>query len=176
MTTRNETLAQWEAREADIRGRMAPAGYAAPDQLKAASGLEFLQGIMDGQVPPALMGETLDFLPVEAEAGRVVFQGRPSKKHYNPLGSVHGGFFCTLLDSALGCAVHSVLPKGTGYTTVEIKVNLTRAMTDKSGLVRAEAKVIQVGSRIGIAEGRIYDAEGKLYAHATTTCLIFPLP
>jgi uncharacterized protein (TIGR00369 family) len=118
----------------------------------------------------------MDFIPVEGEPGRIVFQGSPGQQHYNPLGSVHGGYFCTLLDSAVGCAVHSVLPQGMGYTTLELKVNLIRALTAGTGPVRAEGKVIQVGNRVGIAEGRIVDAEGKLYAHATTTCLVFPLP
>jgi len=117
----------------------------------------------------------MDFVPVEGEPGRIVFQGTPGKQHYNPLGSVHGGYFCTLLDSALGCAVQSMLPQGIGYTTLELKVNLTRAMTDKTGPVRAEGKAIQVGNRVGIAEARIVDVHGKLYAHATTTCLVFPL-
>jgi uncharacterized protein (TIGR00369 family) len=118
----------------------------------------------------------MDFVPIEGEPGRIVFQGTPGRQHYNPIGSVHGGYFCTLLDSAVGCAVQSMLPKGMGYTTLELKVNLIRALTDKTGPVRAEGKVIQVGGRVGIAEGRIIDADGKLYAHASTTCLIFPLP
>jgi uncharacterized protein (TIGR00369 family) len=108
--------------------------------------------------------------------GRVVFQGTPDKRHYNPLGGVHGGYFCTLLDSALGCAIHSMLPAGTGYTTLELKVNLIRSLNDQVGPVRAEGKTIHVGSRVGIAEALIADVDGKRYAHATTTCLIFPLP
>ena len=111
-----------------------------------------------------------------AEPGRVVFQGTPDKRHYNPLGGVHGGYFCTLLDSALGCAIHSTLPKGIGYTTLELKVNLIRSLNDEVGPVRAEGKTIHVGKRVGIAEAIITDADGKQYAHATTTCLIFPLP
>jgi uncharacterized protein (TIGR00369 family) len=127
-------------------------------------------------MPIAHIGKTLGFFPVEGEPGRIVFQGTPAREHYNPLGSVHGGYFCTLLDSAVGCAVQSMLPKGFGYTTLEIKVNLIRAMTDKTGPVRAEGKVIQVGKQVGTAEGRIVDANGKVYAHATTTCLVFALP
>lgn len=145
------------------------------DQLKNYSGIEFLQNILNGTLPPAPIGRTLNFIPVEVEPGRVVFQGTPELAHYNPIGSVHGGYFCTLLDSAVACAVQTMLPKGMGYTTVELKVNLVRALTDKTGPIRAEGKVIQVGNRIGIAEGRITDAFGKLYAHATTTCLIVPL-
>jgi uncharacterized protein (TIGR00369 family) len=176
MTNHKNTLAEWQAREAEVRAKLGAPGVATLEQLKAVSGMEFLQAIWDGELPSAPIGHTLDFIPVEGEPGRVVFQGTPGPQHYNPLGSVHGGYFCTLLDSAVGCAVQSMLPKGTGYTTLELKVNLIRALTDKTGPVRAEGKVIQVGGRVGIAEGRIIDAAGRLYAHATTTCLIFPLP
>ncbi|MDO8652111.1 MAG: PaaI family thioesterase [Undibacterium sp.] len=169
-------LSQWRAREAEVRATMAEPGIIELAQMKTMTGMEFLQGILDGRVPVAHIGKTMDFFPVEGEPGRIVFQGTPGRQHYNPLGSVHGGYFCTLLDSAVGCAVQSMLPKGIGYTTLEIKVNLIRALTDKTGPVRAEGKVIQVGRQVGTAEGRIIDASGKVYAHATTTCLIFPLP
>ena len=175
MTDREETLAQWRAQDVSVRSRLAAPGVATLDQLKDCSGMEFLQKIWDGELPSVPIGETLDFIPVEGEPGRIVFQGTPGKQHYNPLGSVHGGYFCTLLDSALGCAVHSVLPKGVGYTTLELKVNLIRALTVKTGPVRAIGKVIQVGNKVGVAEANIVDADGKVYAHATTTCLIFPL-
>ena len=171
-----ETLKQWQEQELAVRARLAAPGVATMDDLKAGSGMQFLQRIWDGELPSVPIGATLDFVPIEGEPGRIVFQGTPGKQHYNPLGSVHGGYFCTLLDSALGCAVHSVLPQGQGYTTLELKVNLIRAMTEKTGPVRAEGKVIQVGGKVGIAEGRIFDSAGKLYAHASTTCLIFPLP
>jgi uncharacterized protein (TIGR00369 family) len=176
MSSREETLALWRQQEQEVRARLAPAGVSSLDELKASSGMEFLQRIWDGLLPSLPIGETLDFIPVEGEPGRIVFQGTPDRRHYNPLGSVHGGYFCTLLDSAVGCAVHSMLPRGMGYTTLELKVNLIRALTDKSGPVRAEGRVVQVGKQVGIAEGRIIDAEGRLYAHATTTCLVFPLP
>jgi uncharacterized protein (TIGR00369 family) len=176
MTDKEATVTQWLAREKEVRARLAPAGVATLEQLKETSGMEFLQRIWDGELPSAPIGHTMDFVPIEAEPGRMVFQGTPGPQHYNPIGSVHGGYFCTLLDSAVGCAIQTMLPKGMGYTTLEIKVNLIRALTTKTGPVRAEGKVIQVGGRVGIAEGRIVDAEGKLYAHASTTCLIFPLP
>jgi len=176
MSNRAEVLMQWQTREAEVRAKLAPPGIATMEQLKSCSGMEFLQRIWDGALPSVPIGETLDFVPVEGEPGRIVFQGTPGPKHYNPLGSVHGGYFCTLLDSAVGCAVHSMLPQGVGYTTLELKVNLIRALTARTGPVRAEGKVIQVGSQVGIAEGRIVDADGKLYAHATTTCLVFKLP
>lgn len=176
MNTREEILHQWQTREAEVRARLAAPGVASVEDLKAGSGMDFLQRISNGELPSPPIGETMDFVPVEGEPGRVVFQGTPGPRHYNPLGSVHGGYFCTLLDSAVGCAVHSMLPQGMGYTTLELKVNLIRALTTKTGPVRAEGKVIQVGNRVGIAEGRIVDVDGKIYAHATTTCLVFPLP
>ena len=176
MASKEETVAAWLAREAEVRAKLGPAGVATLEQLKESSGMEFLQRIWSGELPSAPIGHTMDFVPIEGEPGRVVFQGTPGRQHYNPIGSVHGGYFCTLLDSAVGCAIQTMLPKGTGYTTLELKVNLIRALTDRTGPVRAEGKVVQVGGRVGIAEGRIIDADGKLYAHATTTCLIFPLP
>ncbi len=176
MGAQNDTLNQWLAREAEMRAILAEPGIASLEQMKSMSGMAFLQGILNGSMPVAHIGRTLDFFPVEGEPGRIVFQGTPGREHYNPLGSVHGGYFCTLLDSAVGCAVQSMLPQGFGYTTLEIKVNLIRAMTDKTGPVRAEGKVIQVGKQVGTAEGRIVDAAGKVYAHATTTCLVFALP
>ncbi|MGS0740522.1 PaaI family thioesterase [Glaciimonas sp. GG7] len=176
MTNREATLAQWKAQEVAVRARLAAPGVASITQLKESGGMEFLQQIWDGKLPSLPIGHTLDFIPLEGEPGRIVFQGTPGKQHYNPLGSVHGGYFCTLLDSALGCAVHSMLPKGIGYTTLELKVNLIRALNEKTGPVRAIGKVIQVGNKVGVAEASIVDVDGKIYAHATTTCLIFPLP
>ncbi len=173
---KEETLQQWQQQEAAVRAKLAAPGVASLDELKAGSGMDFLQRIWDGELPSLPIGTLMDFIPVEGEPGRIVFQGSPGPQHYNPLGSVHGGYFCTLLDSAVGCAVHSMLPQGMGYTTLELKVNLIRALTTKIGPVRAEGKVIQVGNQVGIAEGRIFDSAGKLYAHATTTCLIFALP
>jgi uncharacterized protein (TIGR00369 family) len=119
------------------------------------------------------MGDTLDFVPIHIEPGLAVFQGRPQLKHYNPLGSVHGSWFAALLDSAVGCAVHSTLPAGKVYTTLELKLNIVRALTDAVPLVRAEGKLIHVGRQVATAEGRLVGPDGKLYAHATTTCLIF---
>ena len=121
------------------------------------------------------MCEALDFIPIHIQDGNAIFQGRPGQQHYNPLGSVHGGWFCTILDSAVGCAIHSTLPAGKGYTTLEIKVNMIRALTKAIPLVRAEANIIHVGRQTATAEGRIVGPDGKLYAHATTTCLIFDM-
>ena len=175
MTDRNDALLRWQSEEAAVRARLAAPGVASPEDVKASSGIEFLQRIFNGELPSPPIGETLAFVPILAEPGRVVFQGTPGKRHYNPLGVVHGGYFCTLLDSALGCALHSTLPQGVGYTTLELKVNLIRSLTDQVGPVRAEGKTIHVGSRVGIAEAFITDVDSKRYAHATTTCLIFPL-
>lgn len=172
---REKTIAEWLAQEAAVRAKLGPPGVASREELAAGSGMDFLRRIWSGELPSVPIGHTMDFVPLEGEPGRVVFQGTPGRQHYNPLGSVHGGYFCTLLDSAVGCAVQSMLPKGTGYTTLELKVNLIRALTEKTGPVRAIGTVIQVGNRVGIAEGRLVDVEGKLYAHASTTCLIFPL-
>ena len=149
-----------------------------PDVLPLAasresSGLELFQKMLRGELPPPPIAQTLDFALVEAEPGRVVFQGHPAKAHFNPAGTVHGGYQATLLDSCMTCAVQSTLAAGQASTTLEIKVNFLRAMTDQVGPVRAEGTSIQVGKQIGIAEGRLVDAAGRLYAHATTTCLIF---
>jgi uncharacterized protein (TIGR00369 family) len=150
-------------------------GLLSIDQLRALDGLALFRGIIAGQIPAPPITETLGFWLHEAEAGRVVFAATPERRHYNPIGSVHGGFAATLLDSAMSCAVHTHLKKGIGYTTVEFKVNFVRAMTDTTGTVYCEGKSINVGSRIGTAEGRITDEAGRLYAHGTTTCLIFPI-
>jgi uncharacterized protein (TIGR00369 family) len=171
------TLAAWQARDAELRRAMRECGVAAPSQLAGRSGLELFEAMFAGEVPYPPISQTLNFLLVEATHGRAVFQGQPLFAHYNPLGSVHGGWIATLLDSAVACAVHATLPAGRAYTTVELKVNYTRALTDRVPLVRAIGQVINVGGRIATSEGRLVGPDGKLYAHATTTCLIFdPAP
>ena len=145
------------------------------EEIKRLTGLEFLQGIQSGRLPPPPIAHTLGFRLSEVEEGRAVFTGTPEFRLYNPIGSVHGGYIATLLDSAMSCAVQTLLPAGTGYTTVEIKVNFVRAVTDKTGPVRCEGKVINVGKRIGTSEGRLTDASGKLLAHGTATCLMMAL-
>lgn len=137
------------------------------------SGLEFLRAIRDGRFPPPPIAEVLGFWLADVEEGRVVFAGQPAEYHYNPIGVVHGGFAATLLDSAMGCAVHSTLPAGTGYTTLEVKVNYIRALTSETGPVRCVGTVIHTGGRTATAEGRLVDEAGRLYAHGTTTCMIF---
>jgi len=145
------------------------------DQARAMDGLALMTGVMNGTFPAPPIARVLGFRVSEVEAGRVVFTYEPVFDHYNPLGSVHGGIAATLLDSVMGCCIHTTLKAGTGYTTVEIKVNYVRAMTDKTGPVRAEGKVINVGARIATSEGRLVDGAGKLLAHGTTTCLVFPI-
>lgn len=171
--TPEQVLASWQEKELAIRERLMAPGVASREQVVGMSGMEVFEAIFAGRLPPAPIGDSLDFIPVHMEHGAAVFQGQPQKRHYNPLGTVHGGWFCTLLDSAVGCAVHTTLPAGKGYTTLELKVNMLRALTDAVPLVRAEGKVVQVGRQIALAEGRIVGPDGKLYAHATTTCMIF---
>ena len=140
---------------------------------RGLSGLEYLQKIVAGELPRPPMSALMNFSLVELSEGYAVFAVEPAEYHYNPIGVIHGGLAATLLDSAMGCAVHSMLPAGVGYTTLEVKVNFVRAMTAETGQVRCEAKLIHVGGRTATAEGRIVDEDGKLYAHGTTTCLIF---
>jgi uncharacterized protein (TIGR00369 family) len=135
-------------------------------------GLSALRALIAGELPPPPIAILLGFEPVEVEEGRVVLAAEPSERHYNPIGMVHGGLAATLCDSAMGCAVHSTLPAGTAYTTLELKVNYIRALTKETGLIRCEGKTIAVGGRIATAEARMTDEAGTLYAHATTTCLI----
>jgi len=139
------------------------------------TGLEQLQRIFSPDHPDRRpgIGKTMGFDVVEIEEGRVVFGATPDERHYNPIGTVHGGFAATLLDSAVGCAVHSVLPAGKGYTTLELKVAYHKAMTTRTGPVRAEGKVVHAGRRAAFAEGRIIGADGVLYATATSTLLVF---
>jgi uncharacterized protein (TIGR00369 family) len=139
---------------------------------RGVSGLEFLQRIVSGELAPPPFAALLNFELVEVSEGHATFAVNPAEYHYNPIGVVHGGLAATLLDSAMGCAVHSMLTAGAGYTTLEIKVNFIRAMTAETGRVRCEAKIVHSGARTATAEGRIVDEAGKLYAHGTTTCLI----
>ena len=171
--TPDQTLASWIEKETAVRARLMAPGVAPREQVFGLTGMEVFEAIFAGKLPPAPIGDSLDFIPVHMEPGVAIFQGKPRLRHYNPLGTVHGGWFCTLLDSAVGCAIHTTLPAGKGYTTLEIKVNMLRALSDAVPLVRAEGKVIHAGRQVATAEGRIVGADGKIYAHATTTCMIF---
>lgn len=146
-----------------------------PAELAALPGMALFEAMLAGRVAPPPITATLAFRLVHAEPGRVVFEGEPGDWTYNPLGSVHGGYIATLLDSAVGCAVHTSLPAGFTYTTLELKLNFTRALRADAGSVCAEGSLIHSGRRVSTAEGRLVGHDGKLYAHATTTCLIMPI-
>lgn len=149
-------------------------GLVTQETLAGMSGLDLLRAMIRGELPGPPIAQTLDFTLSEAERGFVVFTGTPQRMHYNPLGSVHGGYHATLLDSAMACAVHSTLEVGQAYTSLEIKINFVRALTDAIGPIRAEGRLIHAGRQIATAEGRLVDANGKVYSHGTTTCFIFP--
>jgi uncharacterized protein (TIGR00369 family) len=153
----------------------APAAEAA----RGMSGLEYLRAMADGRLPwpPIARLVGFDAEGGAIEAGRVVITCTPGEQHYNPIGSVHGGLACTLLDTAMSCAVHTTLPAGVGYTTLELKVNLVRPIGLETGRVRAEGTVVHPGRRVATAEGRLVaERDGKLLAHATATCLVVPAP
>ncbi len=172
----DHVLARWQAEEAAIRARHnLPPGVATPAQAAGRGGMDLLGAMLAGELPLAPIGATLDFLLVHAEPGVAVFQGKPSRRHYNPLGGVHGGWFATLLDSAVGCAVHTLMVPGRGYTTLELKINLVRALSEQVPLVRAEGRVVHLGRQTATAEGKLVGHDGKLFAHATTTCLVFDI-
>jgi len=168
-------LAQEQAVNAALNGGPGP-GVARPEQIAGLTGLEVMQAMLRGDIPYAAIAKTLDFLIMEVEPGRAVFQGTPGPSHLNPMGTIHGGWYATLLDSALGCAIHTMMPPGRGYTTAELGVNLVRAIGPKAPRVRAEGKVIHCGRQLATAEARLFGPDGTLYAHATTTCLVFELP
>jgi len=151
-------------------------GTVPPEQVKAMTGLAFVQGLVDGTLPLNMIAETLGYDVVEAERGRVVVAIVPDHRHLNPAGTVHGGLAATLLDSCMGLAVQSTLDKGIGQTTIEFKITLIRPITPQTGPIRAEGTVLNAGRRVGSAEGRITDGAGRLLAHGTTTCLVFERP
>ena len=178
MTT--ETLNQWMSQEATLRAVLdagAGPGVARPDQVKGLNGLELMQAMLRGEIPYAAIAKTLDFMLLEVDDGRAVFQGTPGAAHLNPMGGIHGGWYATLLDSALGCAVHTKMPSGRGYTTAELSVNIVKAINPtKTPRVRAIGQVIHCGRQLATADARLVGADGTLYAHATTTCLVFEMP
>jgi uncharacterized protein (TIGR00369 family) len=156
--------------EVSIRKRF---GVVADKQQRAMSGLEFVQGLVDGTLPLNSMAQTLGYNIVEVSKGRVVAAVEPHAGHLNPAGTVHGGLAATLLDSCMGLAIHAMLDRGFAQTTLEFKISLVRPITVQTGLVKAEGKVISCGRRIGTAEGKLIDKDGRVLAHGTTTCLIF---
>jgi uncharacterized protein (TIGR00369 family) len=149
-------------------------GVVPPEVLLSQDGLAFLTAIFEGRLPYPPIMQTLEFWMTVCEPERVVFTSEPSFAHYNPLGVVHGGYAATLLDSAVACAIQTTMRKGEVCTTLELKLNLVRAMTQDTGPVTTEGRVLYRGRSVATAEGYIRDRDGKLYAHATTACIIIP--
>ena len=154
------------------------AGYGVTplEVMATMTGLDFVRAIFDGKLPAPPIMQTIEPFDSTAEPGVVAFHSTPGFRHYNPIGSVHGGYAATLLDSAMGLAIHTALPAGTGYTTLEFKISFIKGMTKDIGIVRSEGRTLNVGRRTATAEARITDTKGRLLAHATTTCLVFELP
>ncbi len=150
-------------------------GVAPLEARRGESGLTFLKRLISGEHPPPPITAVLKFKLAEAESGWATFIGLPGFDFYNPIGSVHGGWASTLLDSCMSCAILTLLPAGQGFTTLELKVNLLRPISDQTGLLRAEGRAIHVGRTVATADGRLVDAAGKLYAHGTTTCAVLSL-
>ena len=178
MSAPTSTLDEWLSREAAVQQLLAAGpgpGIATAQQLAGRNGLEVMQGVIQGELPYPPIARTLDFLLVDVADGQAVFQGTPGPQHFNPVGTVHGGWFATLLDSALGCAVHTKMPVGRAYTTAELSVNIVRALTPKVQRVRAIGKVIHCGRQLATADAQLVGPDGTLYAHATTTCLVFEM-
>lgn len=177
--TRPNDLEAWLALERDVRtcldAGVGP-GVASPEQVAGKTGLQVMQGLLAGELPYAHMAKTLDFMLIEVGPGLAIFQGTPGVQHLNPLGTVHGGWFASLLDSALGCAVHTMMPPGRGYTTADLSVKLVKAITPKVQRVRAIAKVLHCGRQLATAEAQLVGPDGTLFAHASTACLVFETP
>ncbi|MDO6386757.1 PaaI family thioesterase [Uliginosibacterium sp. 31-12] len=148
-------------------------GLARMEQLAGKSGRAILEAMLAGELPYPPMNDTLNMTLLEVGDGQAVFQGIPLLQHYNPLGTVHGGWFATLLDSALGCAVQTTLPAGRTYTTAGLSINIVRSASHTTGPLRAVARVVHRGGQMATAEARVEDEKGRLYAHATTTCFVF---
>jgi uncharacterized protein (TIGR00369 family) len=175
-----ENLSSWTIEQQETRQNMiergGKPGVALLDQLAGMNGREVLEGMMSGDLPHPHMNDSLGLDLMEVGDGQGVFQGVPDTRYYNPMGTVHGGWYCTLLDSALGCAVQSKLPAGRAYTTAELSINIVRPATQKTGPLRAIATVMHVGKQMATAEARVLDEAGRMYAHATTTCFVFDVP
>ena len=139
------------------------------------TGLQLLQRVVNGDYPSPPIAERMNFVLVEVEEGRAVFRGLPGAQHLNPLGGVHGGWAATLMDSALGCCVHTLLERGEAFSTAEMKINYTRPITPQTGIVTCEGKVVHKGRTMAVSEARLVDGQGKLLAFATETCAIFPM-
>ena len=177
--TQHNQLEHWLAQERDILATLDAGpgpGVARREQIAHLNGLQQMQAMLRGELPYAAIAKTLDFLIVEVGEGTAIFQGTPRAEHLNPMGTVHGGWFATLLDSALGCAVHTMMPPGRGYTTADLSVKLVKALTPKVQRVRAIGQVVHCGRQLATAEARLVGPDGTLYAHASTACLVFDMP
>jgi uncharacterized protein (TIGR00369 family) len=177
MTQMNQ-LEAWLAQEQEVQARLEAGvgpGVSRPEDVAGKSGLELMHAMLRGELPYPPIAKTLSFQLLEVDEGRALFQGTPGPAHLNPMGGIHGGWYATLLDSALGCAVHTMMPAGRGYTTAELGVNLVKAIGPKVQRVRAEGKVVHCGRQLATAEARLFGPDGTLYAHATTTCLVFEM-
>jgi uncharacterized protein (TIGR00369 family) len=148
-------------------------GVASPEEMAGLTGREMLEAMLTGRLPAPPIARTLDFALVEVDKGMAVFEGQPGPHLLNPLGMVHGGWALTLIDSATGCALHTMLPAGTGYSTIETKANMTRPIRAEDGKVRCEGKVVSRGRQVATAEARLTGENGKLLAHGTSTLMIF---
>jgi uncharacterized protein (TIGR00369 family) len=173
MTTTLETWLAEEAKAMAIYAAGSGEGVASRDQIAGKTGLEMMRAILQGELPAAPIGKSMNFCLIHLEEGQTIFQGTPKPAFFNPLGTIHGGWIATLLDSALGCAVHTKMPVGRAYTTAELSVNMVRALSPKVERVRAIANVLHCGRQLATAEAKLVGPDGTLYAHATTTCLVF---
>ncbi|WP_076997360.1 PaaI family thioesterase [Variovorax sp. KK3] len=174
--TQTHALDTWIAEERDVIALLEAGpgpGVASPAQIEGKTGLEMMQAMLRGDIPYAAIAKTLDFTIISVAPGVAIFQGTPLAQHLNPLGTIHGGWVATMLDSALGCSIHTMMPPGRAYTTAELSVNYVKAVTPKVQRVRAEGKVIHCGRQLATAEARLVGPDGTLFAHATTTCLVF---
>lgn len=172
---RQQRLLNWLQAEQAIRGRLANPGTITLEQASKLSPKEFFDAIGNGDLPCPPFGDLIDFIPLEWEPGRFLFQGTPDQRHYNPLGRVHGGYAASLLDSCMGCAIHTQLQQGQGYTTLDLRISYLRALTSETGPIRAEGHVVHLGRSTAVAEGRLYDIDDRLYAVGSTTCMILEL-
>jgi uncharacterized protein (TIGR00369 family) len=172
----NAVLKDWLALEQLALSKQLSPQATTTAQWRSQTGLQALSGMLEGTTPPAPMGKHLNFYIVHVSQGRVVFQGRPQAEHLNPMGTLHGGWYATILDSALGCAVHTMLPAGRAYTTSQLNLQLVRSIPLHEQRIQAVGEVVHCGRQLATAQGQLRGPDGTLYAHATCTCLIFDLP
>ncbi|QHF04412.1 hotdog fold thioesterase [Pseudomonas asturiensis] len=173
--SREEKIELWMTEEKTVRATLGPPGDTGLAEVALLEPVDFFNSIGRGDLPSPALGALMGFIPLVFSEGQFIFQGTPDSRHYNSLGTVHGGYAATLLDSCMGCAIHTRLKKGQGYTTLDLRVSYIRALTDKVGPIRAEGKVVHVGRSTAVAEGRLYDVDDRLFATASTTCMILTM-